>query len=409
MNSRLTRLLYDKRVRRTALLLALWVPAVAVLLAVREILLPFVLALLLAYVIAPVVRRLSSIQLRGRRLSPWVSVIVIYAAFAGILWVVGSIFVPQLYREGVRLAKDGTELVNNLDDATIAGFGNQLEEWFNRYNVPVTIVTPGENSADATGALTLDVVQVTKDIIKDAKASVFDESRRVLSEIRTVVGTTLRVLFTTFLVLMLTGFIAADTKRIFDFLFSITPVRDRSMLQDLIVRIDRGLSGVVRGQLTICAINGVLTLVGLLLLRVKFAFLLATLAAVFSLVPIFGSILSTIPIVIVALSGGLSTALLAVGWIVGVHILEANFLNPKIMGDAAKIHPALIMLALLIGEHFYGLVGALLAVPIMSIVVTIFRSAQQKAMELDAQVRPAEDFENSGASARRRVRMTDGG
>ena len=50
-------------------------------------------------------------------------------------------------------------------------------------------------------------------------------------------------------------------------------------------------------------------------------------------------------------------------WIIFIHLVEANFLNPKIMGDAAKIHPVLVVMSLLIGEHFFGLWGALLAVP----------------------------------------------
>ena len=59
-------------------------------------------------------------------------------------------------------------------------------------------------------------------------------------------------------------------------------------------------------------------------------------------------------------------------WIIGIHLVEANFLNPKIMGDAAKIHPVLVVFALIAGEHSYGLVGALFAVPVASIIQTIF-------------------------------------
>jgi len=59
-------------------------------------------------------------------------------------------------------------------------------------------------------------------------------------------------------------------------------------------------------------------------------------------------------------------------WIIVIHLFEANFLNPKIMGNAAKIHPVLVVFALIAGEHSYGLVGALFAVPVASIIQTIF-------------------------------------
>ncbi|MHC4410320.1 MAG: AI-2E family transporter, partial [Planctomycetota bacterium] len=55
-----------------------------------------------------------------------------------------------------------------------------------------------------------------------------------------------------------------------------------------------------------------------------------------------------------------------------IHFIEANFLNPKIMGSASKIHPVVIIFALLAGEHAYGIVGALLAVPTASIVQSGF-------------------------------------
>ena len=99
----------------------------------------------------------------------------------------------------------------------------------------------------------------------------------------------------------------------------------------------------------------------------KYPLLLAGIAATMSLIPIFGSILSSVPIVAIALiSSGtfdLRQGLFVLGWIIGIHLLEANFLNPKIMGDAAKIHPVLVVFALIAGEHSYGLVGALFAVP----------------------------------------------
>ena len=59
-------------------------------------------------------------------------------------------------------------------------------------------------------------------------------------------------------------------------------------------------------------------------------------------------------------------------WIVLLHQIEANVLNPKIMGDAAKIHPVLVIFSLLVGEHFFHTVGALLAVPCMSIAQSLF-------------------------------------
>ena len=59
-------------------------------------------------------------------------------------------------------------------------------------------------------------------------------------------------------------------------------------------------------------------------------------------------------------------------WILGIHFIEANFLNPKIIGTAAKMHPVLVVFALIAGEATWGLVGALFAVPVASIIQTLF-------------------------------------
>jgi predicted PurR-regulated permease PerM len=175
---------------------------------------------------------------------------------------------------------------------------------------------------------------------------------------------------------MVAAYLLVDIDRVMGFLRSLVPPQHRVTLDELLVEIDRGLSGVIRGQLVICAVNALLTTLGLLLFRVKYAVLLGMLAGVFSFIPVFGSILSSVPIVAVALTSGphgfaLSTGLCVLGWIVGIHLLEANLFNPKIIGTAAKMHPVVVVFALMVGEESGGLIGALLAVPIASMVQSI--------------------------------------
>jgi len=185
---------------------------------------------------------------------------------------------------------------------------------------------------------------------------------------------------------MLTFFISVDAPRIVAFGETMLPRPWRGDYRTIVRGIDAGLAGVVRGQLTIMLINGTLTLAGLLLLRIPFAFALAALATVLYVVPIFGTILSSVPIVLLALTQGFSKGLLALAWILGIHALESYFLNPKIMGDASRIHPVLIVLALVVGEHWYGIAGALLAVPVASVLVAVFKFLHRRAVEMDEQL-----------------------
>jgi predicted PurR-regulated permease PerM len=185
-----------------------------------------------------------------------------------------------------------------------------------------------------------------------------------------IVGSTYQLI----LVLMLTAFIVIDRKNIASFFASLPPPHLKPHYHKLMEYVDRGLAGVIRGQLLICLVNGVLTWAGLVLLGIKYAALLGFVAGVFSLIPVFGTIASSIPIVLVAIAGGgIHDGLLALGWICLIHLLEANLLNPLIMGTNAEMHPVIIIFALLAGEHAFGVWGALLAVPTASIIQSCFK------------------------------------
>jgi predicted PurR-regulated permease PerM len=112
-----------------------------------------------------------------------------------------------------------------------------------------------------------------------------------------------------------------------------------------------------------------------------------------SAVPIFGTLLSSIPIVVIAVFTNdgfdLVRGVAVLSWIIGVHLLESSFLGPKIMGAQARMHPVLVIFALIAGQHTYGVVGAVLAVPIASIIQTLFLYFRSRAWRIDAAVSTA--------------------
>src|SRR6185503_18172250 len=103
--------------------------------------------------------------------------------------------------------------------------------------------------------------------------------------------------------------ISIDAAGIRAYFRSLVPPEWAADASALVRRIDRGLAGVVRGQVTICIVNGALT----------FAFLLATVATFFSLIPIFGTIISSFPIVIMALAQSWRAGFGMLFWIIGIH------------------------------------------------------------------------------------------
>ena len=369
----------------------LWVSGLAFVAAIfiaHAILLPFVLALLIAYVLTPVVT-----WIEGRlRISRGGAVCATYAILFVFLYTAGALTIPRLSMEVANLRRDLPALVKTVRDEVapkiqqLLGAAPSVKR---ADDGPALTVRPQPD-----GSYTVDVgrgIELTKThsgfVVAPPKvASPFDlehlgeESRRwlesnameVVSMGRAIVSGVSRLVFTTGITLMLAAYLIITRERLFESFRVLVHPRSRGDLTSLMGRIDRGLSGVIRGQLLICLVNGALTAIGFAAVKLKYWPVLAILATMFSLVPIFGAILSSVPAVIVALTQSLGSAVFVLGWILGIHQIEANFLNPKIMGDAAKLHPVLVIFSLLVGEHHFGVAGALFAVPVMSIVQSLF-------------------------------------
>lgn len=132
-----------------------------------------------------------------------------------------------------------------------------------------------------------------------------------------------------------------------------------------VVRFADVIAKAFRAQATIAVLNTVLTAIGLVLLGVPKILLLSIIVFFFSFIPVLGVILSTTPIVLVALNvGGLWLAVGVVVMITVVHIVEAYFLNPLIYGHHMKLNPVLVIIILFVGNHFFGIWGMVLGVPV---------------------------------------------
>ena len=136
----------------------------------------------------------------------------------------------------------------------------------------------------------------------------------------------------------------------------------------------------LRGQVILGLAVGAATFAGLTILGAtvdpvfsRFAIFLSVVAGVFELLPIIGPILSAIPAVLLALTAGVEPAIAAVALYVVVQQVENNVLVPKIQGDAVELHPTIVMVALVVGGAIGGLLGAILALPVTAAARDIFR------------------------------------
>lgn len=432
------------RMRRLARLWGFLGFAILVLVLTRHVILPFVFALLVAYVLAPLVRRMSVRAGGGARMPRWVAIIVCYIVFLALLSSFVVLLLPRLSRDAARIARELPALYETVNEEWAPELAVWIKERFpadgDAAPAPAGRVEPGQavylppdtafvltTLPDGRTAVELPPGGVALlprpdggfDLRSNevpAESVVIEERIRLwtaqLAEgLQSRVGDLMRFgqslvtglvrsVFTFFLVLMVAAFILLDLEKLHGFARGLIPVGYRDDYDIIVQGINRGLDGVIRGQLLICLINGILTYVGLVIFDVEYSLILAVVAAIMSLIPIFGSILSTIPIVAAALVSGadgldIARGLAILAWIIGIHMLEANILNPKIMGTAARIHPVLVIFALIVGEHGYGLVGALLAVPVTSMIQVLFEYFRNKAWKLEGEPAAAGQHDRS--------------
>lgn len=128
----------------------------------------------------------------------------------------------------------------------------------------------------------------------------------------------------------------------------------------------------LRGQLLLSLVIGVMTFIGLKIIGIPFATMLAVLSGIFEIIPIAGPVISGIIAALVALTISPIAALIVLLFYVVVQQVENNLLVPKIMERAVGLPPAIIIVAILIGGKLYGILGALLAVPILAILYVIW-------------------------------------
>ncbi|MBA3545678.1 MAG: AI-2E family transporter [Nannocystis sp.] len=380
---------------------------IVMILTFRDVLLPFIFAFALAYLMAPIIHRLQP------RLGRAASVILVYLSFLGIVTIFMVVFLPALVQDFSRLRDTAPAVLEYVDQTYVP----KVTKWFDEsFGALTTAVPPAAQphsellarpGPDGTWAISLENVHMSFEDAgngnwklhtpRNQTETGFSDTLRKLvvtkgseytGQIAAFLNTLVRgitAFLTNFVItLMLAAFILINPARVMNFVRGLIPLHYRTTYEELILLLDVGLAGVIRGQLLICLVNGVLTYIGLVIFGIKYSFLLAVVAAVFSLVPIFGTIISSIPIIVVALVSneeGLAFGppLLMLAWIAGIHLLEANIFNPKIIGDAAHMHPVVVIFALLAGEHVYGLTGALLAAPVASMLQTLFLFAYRRS------------------------------
>ena len=320
-------------------------------------------SILLSLAIRPLVDKLAHQHIpRG------LTVLGVYAAIIGLLAALGVLLVPIITKETALLQANGPNL---LQTALSRLTGNPL----------LSRLVP------STGAL-------SQNLISD----LYTLAPTFLSTVAGVGGTMLNLL----VVLVLTYFLAADTTIGPSIVHNLVPQRYRPPLLLVTGRLRQRLGRWIWAQLAVAFYFGLTYGIGLFVLQVPFALTIALVSGVLEIIPYVGASVALVFGVLSALTVNpwlaLWTALL---WLVLVEI-KGHFIEPNFYGRAIHIHPAVVLVALLIGVKAKGIVGVFFAVPVAVVLMTLFEEIRYLSDFKFKETEP--DSTESATNSRKKLR-----
>ena len=145
-------------------------------------------------------------------------------------------------------------------------------------------------------------------------------------------------------------------------------------MTNVVEEVETNVGHWVKGQLVLMLVIGVLSFFGLWALGVDYPLALALIAGLLEAVPILGPVISAVLASVIGFSQDPIIGLAVLGFFTILQQLENNILVPKIMQRVSGFSPLVILIALIVGSNFFGVMGAIVAIPITMILVIVVKS-----------------------------------
>ena len=328
---------------RVAVLIGAAIVIALILWMARDAVRPFILGLLLVYLLDPPVRWLT------RRGLPRIAAILL-------VYIVAIVAIVEFLNLTLRpLVTEAAQFIEDLP-ALMEQFEAQLErlaEIYQGLNLPPAV---------------REYIDTAIEALTTGEAS-FNPA--LFLPVLTGATTFLGGIFGYFLLPVWAFYLLKDRVRLLDTFDRGLPAAWRPDTWATLRIVERVFGQWVRGQLLLGLTVGLMTFVGLMVLSVlvdpifgRYAVLLSIIAGILELLPIIGPIIAAVPAILLAATAGLEATVAAFILYLAVQQIENYLLVPKIQGDAVQLHPAVVIFALIIGGSLAGLLGAILALPV---------------------------------------------
>lgn len=302
----------------------------------------FFVGLALAFVLDPGVTALAR-----RGMPRWAGVLVTYVAAVGIIWGLAAFVIPPITAQA-------REFVDHLPEwgSSVGDLEQAVLDWYEALPLPPDLREMIDEQIAASGQLFADLL------------------RALLAPTVSAIVRAATFLLGLVVVPVWLFYVLKDRERFTYSVAGALPPSWRPDAENVLSLLARVGGRWVRGQLLLGVAVFIATVIGLTILTFlgfgefgQFTLVLALIAGVLEWLPIIGPIIAAIPAILIGLTIGIPAAIAAAVLYTGIQQLENHILVPKVMGDAVDLHPAVLIMALVVGGALFGIGGAILAAP----------------------------------------------
>lgn len=295
------------------------------LFAIKEIVLLLIISVIIASAMDPLADFLYQ-----KKIPRALSVLFVYIVFFGLMGLLVSLLIPPITQQFQMISQSDyyEKFSTNVGD---------YRETLNRIGIGQTL----ENGL--------------KDFAATFSGTLFNTTRGVLTGFFSIIT-----------VLVISFYLAVEENGMKNLIKQLTPYKHQAYGMRLVNKIQKKMGAWVLGQLILSTVIFGLTFLGLSLLKVEFALVLALIAGVLEIIPYIGPFISVIPAVFFAFLQNPVLALLVIGLYVVIQQLENHIIVPVVMSKSVGLNPILVIVGILVGGTLGGIIGAVIAVPILS-------------------------------------------
>lgn len=298
-----------------------------------EVFFPVLVGLLIAYLLHPVVQLLER-----RRVPRLMAVLLIYASFV-LLIVIAVVNAAPIFTSQLLELSDDLPRVKEW-------YTRWMSEWeAHKYFLPESI----SHGVDR-------VIIQSQERMSHSVTELVDNARNTLGKLLAYA-----------VVPFIAFYLLKDMKDLHRAGMMLVPSSYRKQVLAVLRDVNESLGNYIHGQMIVALIVGLCAYLGYWLIGMPYPFVLAAFVCLTNIIPYIGPLIGAAPAIVVALTISAKMVMLVVLINLIIQIVEGNILSPNIVGKSLHLHPILIIMALLAGEAIAGVIGMIVAVPILAV------------------------------------------